>query len=219
MVWTNRGDDLLQRLLATEFDADGALANALLNEVFAGFPVARLAVLLDSDNEAAIHAGAWILSELGADAHPLIDHTANLLAHPRPAVRYHSLDAVMVAALDSDAGPLSKAAALIDDSEPTVRRRAMQLLAQLTSPQLRAARAAVADPRIRAELEWLQKVTEPGWDGAAVLEGLRSTSPIRRRVAVVAASRSDPEEPEIREAIEGSADPDVASWQIPSGKR
>ena len=61
----------MRRLLAG--DSDDALPNQLLNEIFAGFSVERLRALVTSENVSAVEAAAWIMSESGASAKPMLD--------------------------------------------------------------------------------------------------------------------------------------------------
>jgi hypothetical protein len=78
-VPASRGDELIDRLRAGGNDSS---ANDLLTEVFRGHPVESLRRLLHGDEETAAKAEAWILSELGVRAAPMMADIVALLGLP-----------------------------------------------------------------------------------------------------------------------------------------
>ncbi len=69
MIDARAADELIERLLA---GGDHEAAHDLLSAFFHGLSLDRLLLLLQSDSEEAAKAGAWIASELGQRAEPLI---------------------------------------------------------------------------------------------------------------------------------------------------
>src|SRR5262245_45864713 len=116
-VPAQRGDELIDRLCA---GADDSLAGDLLTEVFRGYPVENLRQLLTCDSDTAARSGAWILSELGDRAAPLLDDSVRLLAHPLRYVRFFALDAVLVNATAGHGPVVAAAIALIVDPDDAV---------------------------------------------------------------------------------------------------
>lgn len=94
------GDDLLQMLLAGEDipGEEGRAANDLLLEVLRGYPVQNLSRLIHSDSDTAVANGAFVVSELGAQAAQIIDEVDFLLGHPLRDARFDALDAALTAA-------------------------------------------------------------------------------------------------------------------------
>ena len=183
------GDVLLQRLLAGDPDPDGDLANDLLKAIFAGYPKERLRLLLASDNDTAIEAAAWILSELGASATPLLADAAPLLTHRARGARFDTLDVVLTCAGPQDGAILAQAILLSDDPDSGVQWKALRFLTALESPLLEVARAALPE-RFRALVRWLLD-TDVGASSPAEMRTLLSDpDPLQRRFAAVALARS-----------------------------
>lgn len=180
---TSRGDTLLSMLQAGE---NNDMANELLKEFFRGYPIERLTLLLQSEQEGAVKAGVWIASELGPGAEPLLDELVRLLSHPLKYVRFFAVDSLFQCA-DVKAGEfLAEAIQAIDDPEPGVRWKVMEQIARADVAQLVAASgyltADFVDPPLRALLKA---------DAATLRTYFRDGSErMRRLVAAVAARRA-----------------------------
>src|SRR5262245_59804507 len=94
---TPLGDELIDFLCDPTMDPDEAptLANDLLSEFSRGYPVCRVGELLGSANATAVRSGAWIASELAAQASPLVADINRLLEHEDRCVRFFAVDAVL----------------------------------------------------------------------------------------------------------------------------
>ncbi len=176
---------LLERVAAT---GDEALAGQLLKEFFRGLPVARLRVLLNSENESAVKAGAWIASELASGVSVLLPDLAQLLDHPAKYVRFFALDAILGAAQVDAGRAVGKAVSLLDDPEPSVRWKATDFLARASVDQLREALPFVLR-EIGENLRWLVSLSEHTDAHESILSRLESTAALQRRFAVAAAAR------------------------------
>jgi hypothetical protein len=202
------GNVLIRRLL--DGDTDDSLPNELLKEIFAGFPQERLRDLLASDLPVAVKAAAWIMSELGPSARPLLQDAVPLLTHEARSARFFALDVVLMCADRNDGAIVAAAIRLIEDQDEAIQWKAMRFLTAL--PQ---ALFAVAKPylpeRFHIPLDWL---LESGVNDAFTqfLETQLSDSDVpRRRFAAVAAARLGPTSDLLVRAAE-STDPVVRDF-------
>jgi hypothetical protein len=179
---------MLQWLLAGR-DHHGGVANDLLDAVHAGYPVERLRPLLMSEDDTAIGAGMFILSELGGYAAPLLADAALLLTHRSRRVRASALDIVSDCATTQDGAILAQAVLLSDDPESGVQWKALRFLTALESPLLEAARAALPE-RFRALVLWLLDTDVGAANPEEMRTLLRDPDPLQRRFAAVALARS-----------------------------
>lgn len=129
--------------------------NKLLRAFFAGYPIERLRLVLRSDDDDAVRAGAWIASELGVAAAPLINDVSPLLRHPLKLVRFFAVDAVLAAASADDGEVIAQAVGLIEDAEEAVRWKVLHLLARASSDQLAAALVRASRADLAGRLRWL----------------------------------------------------------------
>jgi hypothetical protein len=151
--------------------------------------VERLRPLLVSDNDTAIEAGMFILSELTGSAAPLLDDVAPLLTHGTRWVRSEALDVVGSCATTQDGAILAQAVLLSKHPDVVTQSDAMDFLRALPALLLEVASAELPD-RFRALVRWLLD-TEVG---AASQEEMRTLlqdpDPLQRRFAAVALARS-----------------------------
>jgi len=69
----------------------------LLAECLNGYAISNLRRLIRSNRDGAIKTGAWIVSELGGAARPLMADVEFLLQHPLRYARFFALDAAFFA--------------------------------------------------------------------------------------------------------------------------
>ncbi|HEV2238011.1 MAG TPA: hypothetical protein VGR57_15225 [Ktedonobacterales bacterium] len=179
---------MLQRLLAGG-DPHGGVAFGLLGAIGAGYPVERLRPLLVSEDDTALEAAAFILSELGGIGHALHADVAPLLTHRSRRVRADALEIVSDCATPQDGAILAQAVLLTDDPESSVQREALRFLTALASPSLEAARAALPE-RFRALVRWLLDTDVSAASPEEMRTLLRDPDPLQRRFAAVALARS-----------------------------
>lgn len=186
-------------------------ANALLNEVFAGYPAERLLPLLGDQNPHVVVSTAWILSELGDRAAPYIGAIDQLLVHPQREVRYWAIQAVLAAASQTDGSTIAKAISLIMDPERAVRIQAVQLLAHASDEQLSGAVPYLDSRHLHALLKWLLDDDNDQEYSNQILARLDAGDEVTRRFAAAAAVRVGRVNPLPLEKAAASAD-DIVSF-------
>lgn len=180
-----RGDASLAQVMANGGEAS---AIDLLSACFAGYPVERLNKLLMSTEEGHVRIGAWIASELGAQAEPLLDQLTLLLNHSSRYVRFFALDGILMGAGPEHSYPLATAIELIRDSDTAVRWKAMNFIARATVKQLASSLERVQDRQVAELLRWLLRVVAD--DGRAeVVAYIAATDRLSRLFGAIAAAR------------------------------
>lgn len=129
------GNRLLAEILAGGNDD---ATYELLQAFFEGYPLDRLRLLLTSEHDWAVDAGAWIASELGSAVAPLVDDLVVLLKHPSAAIRFHAVDGIFGSAGKDRGDVLAEGVRLIDDPDRGIRWRVMDSLARADRTQLLA---------------------------------------------------------------------------------
>ncbi len=217
IVPASRGDELIDRLCAGENDS---AANDLLTEIFRGYPVESLRRLLHSDQESAVKAGAWILSELGVRAAPMMTDIVALLGHPLRYVRFFAVDAVLAGATAEDGAAVAAAVGLIDDPDDAVRWKALTFLAWADAGQLAAALEHLPSP-LRDRVEWLTGAGSGAVAASDVLAALDGPDRLARLFAAAATVRLAPRDRDFLRHAAASSDTEVSSFareQLESGR-
>jgi len=177
----SKGDMLLGRILS---DGDDRLANDLLSEFLAGYPIDNLRLLLRSDHIEAAKAGAWIASELGEAIEPLVDDLVDLLSHSSKYVRFYSVDSMRLGAGKNRGDAIAETMLLLEDPEKAVRWKAMNFLARLDREQLVASLPYLEGTDIGTLLGQLL------WENQqVVLEQVASGNELLQRFAAATAGR------------------------------
>jgi hypothetical protein len=183
-----QGNRSLSSLMRREGDLD-ALAHALLEACFGGFPIENLSELLTSADPTLDKIGAWISSELGRKAQPIHTTVAKLLQSKSSYARFFALDTVLVCAGDSDGEMLAEAIKLVDDSESSVRWKAVQFLAAASPRQLDTA-GNVLRTRGHTDMAYAVRELAAGSKGDHGIEDLlASESGTLRRIGLAGAVR------------------------------
>jgi hypothetical protein len=205
MPATRRGDELITRLLDGENDAT---ANELLKEVFAGYPVAALRPLIYSDKQAAVAASAWLLSELGPSAAPLLADVPHLLNHRMRNARFFAIEAVLRVATIDQAPLVAQAVALILDPDEAVRRKVVQLLSRLEHDCLAATLSFLPTERLAALMRWLVELREES-AGEAIVARLGDPDRATRLFAAAGAARMRDRRPAMLDVAAHSDDEEI----------
>lgn len=184
-----RNPDLITAVL--ERPQDGRRANLLLNALYSGLPVSSLTPLLANSSDEVVQTGAWLLSEIGYRAKPLLPEASRLLCHQSAIVRYLVIDCILVCASEKDFEIAINVVQLLDDSHKGVRKRAMFCFAQMDKSVLltifeHAALTSLTSKQI-AGLNLIAEADKLGSD--ALNARLLSQDPLDRRFAVIAAAR------------------------------
>ncbi|MFF1820030.1 HEAT repeat domain-containing protein [Kribbella sp. NPDC058245] len=201
----DRIDELIGRLI-DEAQWESA-AGELLTEFSRGDSLERLVPMLRSGIPAVVKAGAWIASELGERAAPLLGEMTVLLDHPLRYVRLFAIDTVLATAGANDGPAVVKAVALTGDQDTAVRWKAVKFLARVGDGQLAAAVDHLAEGRLRSRLEWLRS-----GDGIGVAVGLRDTDAEVRLFAAAAAARRADSDFDLLVLAAAVSDEEVASF-------
>lgn len=205
---TRSGDLLISRIVA---GGDDSAAHDLLNEFFSGYPVERLRRLLQSEEESAVKAGAWIASELGEQVAPLIDELTGLLSHPSKYVRFFVLDSILIAGTPEHGQALAAAVQMIQDSEDAIRWKAMNFLARASESQLTASVPYVANRSVAELTEWLID-SDRRLNTVAVIRRLEDGNQLVRMAAGAAAVRLASRDRSALEHAAASSDPTIKSF-------
>lgn len=207
---TKHGDELLAEILAGD---ETGLSNDLLNEIFDGYPVKKIAPLLRSDRESAVKAGVWIASELTERAaRPLLGDLLPLLYSPSVFVKCYAVEAVEMAATGEDGEILARAIALIDDGDERVRRRAFNLLAQADHDQLVGAVSHMADGDLKRAVQRLLDDEAQPVDRGELLDRLGVPGRTDRLFALATAVRTREHDSDVLITATKSEDEEIRSF-------
>jgi hypothetical protein len=193
-------------------------SNALLDEVFRGYPFDKLVPFLHGDDPGMVESIAWILSELG-EGGPAYAGTAaympevdRLLGNSAVVVRLHAILAVMSAAGKSDGVTIAKAIRQATDGSSAIRSMVRLLLAYGTDEQLRAGLANLQAGAVCEELEWLlNRGSDPALS-SDVVRRLDNGDELGRMFALAAAARVGRYDSRPLEHASRSSDEDVSKF-------
>lgn len=204
------GDELIDLICSGSLTEEetGEAVNELLSKFHAGYPVRSLARLIHSGDEETVKIGAWLASELGIRAEPILDEVDFLLSLPLRNARYYGIESVLVAAPAARGELIAKAARLIDDPDEAVRRMAVRLLARATPEQLTGALPHLPDPFARLTA-WLLSDGSDSAQSQQILSRLRDPDREVRIFAAAAAARVAGRDQQALEQAAGSADGDI----------
>jgi hypothetical protein len=186
-----RGDELV-RLLWAGRDRPEQLYEAqleLLHEVLEGYPVENVRRLLTSGRASAVRAGVWVASELGRHAGPLVEEMASILDSSDGYAKLFAVDVVLLCGTDRHGHLIARVVDLVDDSDDSMRWKALQFLTNATSEQLSEGVRHIESGRLRTPIEWLLRCGDAA-DPDVVMERLGSCDRATRLVAAAAAARS-----------------------------
>ncbi|MFC4118729.1 hypothetical protein [Nonomuraea zeae] len=211
---TETGDDLIERIRthSAEDGVVGPAANDLLDELFKGYPVENLTRLLHSDDEVVVRTGAWVLSELGELAAPLMDEVPALLASPIRNVRYFAIEVVLASADEQHGPAIAQVLNLSADPDGALRWKVLNFLAEATVEQMQAGAAGLNPGQVRELAEWLvlQETGEP--DPAGVTVRLEVGDPVTRLFAAAAAAWLSDEDLSLLERAATVEDEEIRSF-------
>jgi hypothetical protein len=190
-VSSRSGDELIDLLLAGQVspEEEGEAANDLLREVFRGYPAQNLGRLIHSDSTKAVANGAFVVSELGAQAASIIYEVDFLLGHPLREARFDALDAALTAASVEHGAILAKAVMLVKDADKAVRGKALSFLANSTSDQLTAAIPYLEDCHVADLATWLASAGSDPASLPDIRSRLHDPDKATRMFAAAAAAR------------------------------
>jgi hypothetical protein len=212
-VSSRSGDELIELLLSGGEDPEeaGAAANDLLAQVQRGYPAQNLSRLTRSDSSRAVANGAFVVSELGAQAAQIIDEVDFLLGHPLRDARFDALDAALTSASSAHGTILAKAVMLFGDPDEAVRWKALNFLAKSTRDQLAAAVPYLPD-HVADLVTWLASAGSDPASLAEIRRRLRAPEKEVGMFAAAAAARVAETSPQGIEEADLSGDPEIRSF-------
>lgn len=173
--------------------ATDVLANDLLRAFARGHPLDELKPMLSSDDIDVQRIGAWILSELGSKATPLLGEIEKLLSCADWRIRFWIVDAVLMCVGPGGGHMIAEIALMAtDDPESAMRWKAMDFLTRASNAQLRSAIAFLEkDDAHPAHVIGLQGlINERVADTRQLVSLLMAEDPAVRKYAAVAAVRA-----------------------------
>jgi hypothetical protein len=109
-------ESMMAQVLNPDYeDLNGRLSNDLLDEFCRGFPVENLKLLIDSNLLGARGTAAFIATELGLKASPLLKDIAKLLDMPTPRARYDALETLWKCSTYRDGWAIGAVLRCLDD--------------------------------------------------------------------------------------------------------
>ena len=218
------GDELIEQI-RTGGDHSGEAANELLSRFHHGYPVRNLSRLTHSDDDEAVKTGAWLISELGAEAISILDEVEYLLGHSIRNARFYAMEAVLVAASAEHGALLAKALMLISDSDSAVRRLAIRFLARATAEQLAGAIPHVPNGHVADLTAWLLSDGSDPAHMQDILDMLNDPDKTTRMFAAASSARiairdqraldraAESDDPDVR--VFGEREQDLLRWRRP----
>ena len=129
-------DEMIEALLRDRPEAaDGRIVNDLLSEFWRGYPIENLRRLFVPP---ARGDAAFLVSELGEKARPLIREIAELVSDERPRIRGDAISALSMCTTWEDGWAVSKIVMALGDPHDGVRRMATGALRYMESKTLQA---------------------------------------------------------------------------------
>jgi hypothetical protein len=190
-----KAERLIETLLENpEFADDGILANDLLREFHRGFSIAALRPLLSSRNEKVLRVAAFVASELGNNASPLLSLIVKLLHYPNRFIRADAICSVLTCAGGNNQREIAMVISLLHDPDWPIRWKTMEFLSLASSEQLKAGlwhfEGYKSDSEHIHGLSWL--TSENGRNPDEIASWLASNDAIHRKYGAVAAARIAP---------------------------
>lgn len=175
--------DLMER--ARRGDADAA--HELIDHFRRGYPLEQLRELFRSESPQAVASAAYIASELGSGATPLVEEFPRALRHVESWGRSAAIDCVFNCASIENGELVAMALRLLDDPSVYPRGVALFRLRFADSNLIRAALPFLKTEPLGEFLDWL--VSNESAIHASIVEKLGSSNALERRVALASAAR------------------------------
>jgi|UPI000647BA4A hypothetical protein len=201
-------DQVFQQVLRSGRDED---AHRLLQEFFTGYSLENLRTLLSSSDGKVAKIGAWIVSELGPRAAPLMDTFFALLGHQSRYVRFFVLDAVLACATELDAPLVARGVQLLTDSDDAVRWKALNFIANIPQSVLASSVPRQTDAHLAELTSWMARLNAVD-SSSQVAARLSSADGLERLIASAACCRLHESAPHLLELASNSDDVEVSSF-------
>ena len=122
-------EEMMAQVLNPDYEElDGRLSNDLLSAFHGGYPIENLKLLINSDLLNARGTAAFIATELGLKAAPLLEDIASLLEMPTARARYDALEALWKCSTFKDGWAIGAVLRCLEDPWPSVRAGAIDAI-------------------------------------------------------------------------------------------
>ncbi|MES0191522.1 HEAT repeat domain-containing protein [Mesorhizobium sp. LSJC264A00] len=186
------GQEMLERLLSSPHDDDGALANDLLGELGKTVPLESLRLLLTSANAETRAAGAFIATFQNQNISSMVGELAALLGDSNPRTRFDAVESILRCSTRNDGQHLAQALFALDDYHDGVRMGAVKFVRFAKDWQLKLARQHAALLRPQTPFSAIADISGQ-WRGDAsgmIRAMLDHSEPVVRRYGLGLASRA-----------------------------
>lgn len=211
-----KADALLAELLQEpeRFDGEGK-AYSLLQFYFHGFPLQTLVPLLGHNNVHVRRSAAFVVSEIGKAALPLVDHMAKLTIDSDRHIQWYALESVMVCSAEESPENFVHVAIKLECDDLSICQLAMRLISRSTTAQLKAALHQAGKGNFLSNshavgLALLLRLSEVA--DRVLLDHLESPDKLIQRYGAIAALQRSAASPVLLAAARRSGDPAVAEF-------
>jgi hypothetical protein len=186
------GPEMLQLLLSSSHDQDGALANDLLGELGRTVPLESLRLLLTSANARTRAAGAFMATFQNQNISSMLGELAALLGESNPRTRFDAVEAILRCSTRDHGEYLAQALFALDDAHDGVRMGAVQFVRFAKDWQLKLAREHAALLRPRTAFSAISDISGEFRDDASgmIRTMLDHSEPVVRRYGLGLAGRA-----------------------------
>jgi hypothetical protein len=207
---TARADQLIDELLAEPRRfADSGRAYELLQTYFKGAPLDTLRPLLRSGDFLVQRAAAFVISELGVQACPLLDDVVPLIDSSDRYLAFHAMESVTVCATGARAPEFVHVVAKLEDPDEVLRSLSMFLMSNAETSQL----VGAVEGGLHSEhQEGLRLLVDASVSDEAVLAFIHSEEPLSRRYGAIAAARLYEKNPRLINEVRTNEDGEVGSF-------
>lgn len=204
---------LIEELLADPSGfADRGRAYQLLQAYFSGAPLETLRPLLRSADAHVRRAAAFVVSELGVKACPVLDDVLSLMNSGDRYLTFHAMESTALCATGERSKEFFHIVGKLEDPDEVLRSLSMFLMSNAAASQLGAALTLAERSRHNAHEEGLRVLIDASASDEAVLTLVHSDQPLRRRYGAVAAARLYELRPQLLKNAEATEDRDVDSF-------
>jgi hypothetical protein len=207
-----KGDKIVQEIISNP--EDEGLPNELLREFQKGYPIENLRILMQYEDEQISKSAVWIASELGDKCCLFIEDIISFLSHRMKYIRFFAIDCILSCSVQDDGTGIAKAISLLEDTESSVRWKALHFLSRVTITHLEKGMAYYKskhrDSLHTSGIQLLIDATNKKHEDIMVL--LNNEIPLLRKYGVAAAARIFDYNPEFLRIAFKSNDLDIKEF-------
>lgn len=186
------GPEILQLLLSSTDEHDGALASDLLVDLGRTVPLESLRLLLTSPNARTRAAGAFLATFQNQNISSMVSELAALLGDSNSRTRFDAVESILRCSTRDHGEYLAQALFALDDEHDAVRMGAVQFVRFARDWQLRLARQHAALLKPQTAFSVISDISEQWRDdvSAMIRKMLDHSEPVVRRYGLGLAGRA-----------------------------